>query len=138
MMPLIVAIVGSHVAWSLHLMVSYFFVSLLCQTGSTLYWALLHVVTAIALAVIAASGLVAYRAWRVIKHQLEDVSGTVFSETEEVVVSVAEGQTTKGTPPESALRRTRILAVSGLGLCILYAFLIVLSEVSNFLVAPCT
>ncbi|HEY8470225.1 MAG TPA: hypothetical protein VIL18_11310 [Longimicrobiales bacterium] len=61
---LFVAVFGGPIAWSLHLLVSYFLVALFCNTGWPGLGIALAGATVLAAAAAAGSGLVAWRAWR--------------------------------------------------------------------------
>jgi|SRR5690606_30086028 hypothetical protein len=61
---LFIAVFGGPIAWSLHLLASYFLVALFCATGWPGLGVGLAAATALAAAAAAGSGLVAWRAWR--------------------------------------------------------------------------
>jgi hypothetical protein len=151
MWPLYFGLFGGHVAWSLQLMLGYFFVWLFCVTDSFLFWLLVHVVTLVALVVTGAAGWFAYRAWRRIEDELHAVTGRPYamgdvgeegsarytSSPSLLTGDTEEGESGETTTPRASSQRTRFLAISGIGLSGIYVFVILLGGISVFVVSPC-
>jgi hypothetical protein len=120
---------GGHLAWTAHLLGSYFAVSLGCQAGAPYDWTfalLRHAITVAAAAVAIAAGLTAYAVRRRVAPQL--------------AAAVDPQGTDTGNDPGEALRaagRTHHLAGVGVAIDAFFLFAIILGGAANFFVRPC-
>jgi hypothetical protein len=120
---------GGHLAWTAHLLGSYFVISTFCQAGNPLsprFALLLHAMTLGAGLVAVAAGLAAYAGWRRVRPAME--------------AGADPPQVDTGGDPAEALRaagRTQILAQMGMVIDAFFLFAVVLGGAANFFVRPC-
>lgn len=97
------------IVWLLQLQLSYSMVQTACETGRK--WPL-HLVSLIALLLVAAAAAVSWRVWK----------------------RLPEGSTEEGSPQES---RSRFMALCGLVTSALFALVIVATEIPNWVLHAC-
>lgn len=122
-------LLGGHLAWTAHLLGSYFAVSVFCAVGNPLdpsFALLRHAITLAAAAVAIASGLAAYAVWRQVQPQLSATTDPPHTDT--------------GGDPGEALRaagRSHHLAEVGMVIDAFFLFAIAMGGAANFFVRPC-
>lgn len=102
------------IAWSLHLLLSYWAISVACDTHIGAIDLVLHILTLVALVATLAAAFYGWRAWR---------SGPRGDGGGEVV---------------DPARRSAFMGLAGIGLSTLFLIAIIYGEVTVFFLSPCT
>jgi hypothetical protein len=111
----LIGVLGGPLAWAALLETNYVLSYVACEQRQS--W-MLHLVTAIALALVAASATVAWRAAPPLGYEREREPST--------------------DPAETSVIRARFMAIGGLALCAWFAIVIVATEIPVLVLKPCT
>ena len=110
-----IGVLGGPLAWAALLETNYVLSYVACEQRHT--W-MLHLATAIALALVAASAMMAWRAAPALGYEREREAST--------------------DPAETRVIRARFMAIAGLALCAWFAIVIIATDIPVMVLKPCT